>query len=113
MISVIESSSIGRRKPPFFLFYFPCLTYLKRKARKLPLRCQIFKARNLIVPRELTTKSSQASLFVVSHRYKLASIRQLNHEPKSLVALDQEQWHSQQDIRQIKMHWSSKGLEPR
>ena len=117
MISVIESSNIGRRKPPFFILFSPSLTYLKRKARKRPLRffafCQIFKARNLIVPRELTTKSSQASLFVVPRRYKLASIRQLNHEPKNLVGLDQVQWHSQQDIRQIKMHWRSKGLEAR
>ena len=53
----------------------------------------------------MTPKSSQASLFGVPHYCKLADIRQLNHEPKNLVALDQEQWNSQQDIRQIKMHW--------
>jgi len=110
MISVIELSSIGRRKPPFFILFSRSLTYLKRKARKLPLRCQIFKGRKLKLPRVLTKKSSQASLFFVSHRYKLASIRQLNHEPKTLVALDQEQWNSQQDIRQIKMHWRCEGL---
>ena len=95
MISVIESSSIGRRKPPFFILFSRSLTYLKRKARKRPLRffafCQIFKGRKLIVPRVLTTKSSQAEVFVVPHRYKLASILQLNHEPKSLVGLDQAQ----------------------